>query len=149
IGSLGASTSFEYDCTLDNVQDDFTNSATATGHPPVGDDVTATDTADVDVIHPEITITKATSTPAILTGGTAAFTITVKNTGAVPLTGVQVTDAQAAGCARTPAQIAAIPPHSSSTFDPGDSVSYSCTVSGVTSSFTNSATATGTPPVGD
>src|SRR5207247_344659 len=48
------------------------------------------------------------------------------------------------GCARTAAQIALIAPHLSSTFAPGDSVSYDCSLAGVSASFTNTAVATGT-----
>ena len=48
--TLAPGGSFNYACTLANVTADFTNSATATGTPPVGPDVTATDTAAVDVI---------------------------------------------------------------------------------------------------
>src|SRR5204863_443649 len=55
-----------------------------------------------------------------------------------------VDDAQAPGCARTAAQIALIAPHLSSTFAPGDSVSYDCSLAGVSASFTNTAVATGT-----
>src|SRR5262249_28867466 len=145
IGTLAVGASAEYDCTLANVQTDFTNTANASGHPPVGTDVTASDTADVDVIHPAITIAKDPASQKINSGDTASFGITVTTPGDVPLTGVHVRAALSPDCPRTAAQIAATPPHSSSTFAPGDSVSYTCTKATVTSSFTNSATATGTP----
>src|SRR5262249_58937523 len=56
------------------------------------------------------------------------------------LTGVHVGDALSPDCARTATQIAA--DRGSATFAPGDTYSYTCTKANVTSSFTNSATAT-------
>jgi uncharacterized repeat protein (TIGR01451 family) len=135
-----------YSCTLANVTQNVTNVATATGTPPVGGDQTATDQASVVVIHPSITITKTTSTPTVLSGGTATFGITVKNDGDVTLTSVHVTDTQAPGCARTAAQVAT--DRGSSTFVPNDTYTYSCTLANVTASLTNTATSIGTPPVG-
>src|SRR5262249_32956288 len=84
----------------------------------------------------------------VVSGGTATFSITVSNAGDATLTGVHVDDALAPDCARTAAQIAAIQPHGSSTFAQGDSVTYQCTQPHVTAAYTNTATATGTPPVG-
>src|SRR6185295_14397106 len=82
-------------------------------------------------------ITKNPKSQAIDSGGTATFTITVTNTGTTTLTNVAVTDAQAAGCAKAIGTLAA-----------GQSSTYSCSLANVTSPFTNSATATGHPPVG-
>ena len=67
----------------------------------------------------------------------------MENTGNVTLTNVTVTDALAPGCARTSASIAGL-----ATMAPGASVEYACALANVTADFTNSATATGTPPVG-
>jgi uncharacterized repeat protein (TIGR01451 family) len=138
--------SYTYSCTLANVTQSLTNVATDTGTPPVGPDQSATDQASVTVIHPSIAITKTTSTPTLLSGGTATFEITVENTGDVALTSVHVSDAQAPGCARTAAQVAA--DRGSSTFAPDDVYTYSCTLANVTANVTNTATDTGTPPVG-
>ena len=93
--------------------------------------------------NPAISITKDPASQRFLNGGTANFTITVTNTGNVTLTNVTVTDALAPGCARTSAQLGA-----NATLAPGASFSYACTLANVTADFTNSATATGTPPVG-
>jgi uncharacterized repeat protein (TIGR01451 family) len=93
--------------------------------------VTATDTADVLVINPSISIAKDPNLQKIETGTTATFDITVTNTGDADLTLVHVTDAQAAGCARTAAQIAT--DRGSSTFAPGDPYTYQCTKANVTS----------------
>ena len=87
----------------------FTNSATATGHPPVGPDVTATDTAPVTVnaIPPpppappaptiDLSITKSGApNPAVL-GNQITWTMTVTNAGPSPATGVKVADPVPAG----------------------------------------------------
>jgi uncharacterized repeat protein (TIGR01451 family) len=89
------------------------------------------------VDRPAISITKNPKGQAIDSGGTATFTITVTNTGTVGLTNVTVTDALAPGCAKA-----------IGTLTPTQSVTYTCSVSGVTAAFTNLATATGHPPVG-
>jgi uncharacterized repeat protein (TIGR01451 family) len=89
------------------------------------------------VVHPSISITKNPKSQTIDAGGTANFTITVKNTGDIALSNVQVTDAQAPNCAKAIGDLA-----------PGASVSYDCALTGVAASFTNSATATGHPAVG-
>jgi uncharacterized repeat protein (TIGR01451 family) len=91
--------------------------------------------------NPSINVEKTPDSQTFQVPGTANFTITVTNTGNVTLTGVHVTDAQAPGCARTSAQLAA-----NATLAPGATFNYSCSLSGVTAGFTNSATATGTPP---
>ena len=105
----------------------FTNSATATGTPPVGPDVTATDTADVTVIHPAITVAKTPDSQTIVSGTTVTFTIKVTNTGDVTLTNVVVTDALAPGCARTKADIAGL-----ASMAPKASLGYDCTKASVT-----------------
>ncbi len=144
-GDPGNSTS--YQCTLSNVQASFTNTAqacgtpTSTGPPAVCD----TDTADVTLIHPAISVEKGPESQSVVSGNTVSFSIKVTNTGDTTLTNVHVTDAQAPNCARTSAQIAA--DRGSSTFAPGASYTYSCTLS-VTSPLINTAQACGTPPVG-
>jgi uncharacterized repeat protein (TIGR01451 family) len=95
------------------------------------------------VIKPHISISKSPDQQTILIGQTATFTITVTNDGDSVLTNVVVTDALAPGCARTKADIPAL-----ASMAPGATVTYSCTLANVTSSFTNVAIATGTPPVG-
>jgi len=98
----------------------------------------------VDAINPSIDIRKNIEGPdsqqvVTVTGGTgtATFDIVVTNTGDVPLTDVDVSDPLAPDCDRTFASLAV-----------GASETYTCSVT-VTEDFTNTATATGTPPVGD
>src|SRR5439155_160041 len=108
--------SYSYQCSKATVTTSFTNSATATGSPAAGPDVTATDTADVTVINPAITISKLPATRTILTGSTATFTIKVTNTGDVDLTNVTVNDAKTPSCNKVVGNLAK-----------GASTSYDCT----------------------
>ncbi len=59
LGSLDAGASIRYNCTVANVMADFTNSATVTGTPPAGADVTDTDIA---LVHVAPTLTPMVST---------------------------------------------------------------------------------------
>jgi uncharacterized repeat protein (TIGR01451 family) len=143
----GASTT--YTCTLPDVTASFTNFATDTGSPPSGPNVTATDSAAVTVTtapfkpptavvtHPSISILKNPKSQSIATGGTARFTITVKNTGDVALKKVTVTDPLTSDCSRAlgtiPASVKRV---------------YSCTRPDVRAGFVNVANVTGTPPSG-
>src|SRR4051812_703328 len=138
IGALAAGAHVSYECTKANVTASFTNTAVATGTPPVGDDVTATDTADVTVVHPHISVAKTPDAQTVVSGGTATFTIKVTNDGDSALSNVNVADALAGDCDHAIGALAA-----------GAHVSYECTKANVTASFTNTAVATGTPPVGD
>ena len=95
------------------------------------------------VIKPHISISKSPDAQTILIGQTANFTITVTNDGDSTLTNVVVTDALAPGCARTSSDIPGL-----ASMAPGATITYTCTLANVTSSFTNVAVATGTPPVG-
>jgi uncharacterized repeat protein (TIGR01451 family) len=95
------------------------------------------------VLQPHISVSKSPDAQTILIGQTATFTITVTNDGNATLTNVVVTDALAPGCARTSADIAGL-----ASMAPGATITYTCSLANVTSSFTNIAVATGTPPIG-
>ena len=154
LASMGPGASVSYTCSLSGITQSLTNVVTATGTPPSGSDVSASDSAQVTVpasppvLTPAIAITKNPKVQSVLPGGAATWTIVVTNTGQVVLTNVHVLDPQAPGCGRTAARIAQIAPHNSNTFQPGDSVSYTCTRSDVRAPFTNVATVVGTPPTG-
>ena len=160
LGILGVGKSTSYSCTKANVAADFQNVATATGKPPTGPTVNATDNANVKVKafvppqHPKITIAKSPNTQTVTTGfnttqgangankttvtyGTATFTIKVTNTGDVTLHDVTVSDPLSTNCDKSLGSIAA-----------GQSKTYTCTKPAVTANFTNVATATGTSPKG-
>ncbi|MFI9333103.1 hypothetical protein ACIGZJ_36910, partial [Kitasatospora sp. NPDC052868] len=77
----------------------ITNTATATGTPPTGPPVTSPPaTATVTTAKPTLTLTK-TADPATVTsaGQTITYTLTVTNTGNVPLTAVSVKDTDFTG----------------------------------------------------
>ena len=98
---------------------------------------------------PKIDIEKSPDAQSVNSGAMATFTIKVKNTGDVPLTGVHVSDLFSPDCNRSPAQIAADPnSNGTSTLAPDETYEYTCTTSALLAAFTNTATATGTPPVG-
>jgi uncharacterized repeat protein (TIGR01451 family) len=143
LASMAPGASVTYSCSRANVTAGFTNVAVATGTPPSGPDVTASDDAQVAVLLPAITIAKTPDQQVVMLGAAATFNITVTNSGQVTLTNVTVTDAEAPGCARTQADIAGL-----ASMAPGASVSYTCTRANVQASFTNVAVATGTPPFG-
>ncbi|MFZ5917451.1 MAG: LamG-like jellyroll fold domain-containing protein [Chloroflexota bacterium] len=127
-----------YNCTLADVTADFTNTASVSGTPPGGPDVSHSDTAAVDVIHPAIEIAKTPDEQTVGGDFTATFTIAITNSGDVPLADVTVSDPLAPGCARTFAELAV-----------GANEVYNCTLSNVTADFTNTASVSGAPPAGD
>jgi uncharacterized repeat protein (TIGR01451 family) len=98
----------------------------------------------ITVQLPGIKVTKTPHAQQIAPDGTATWNIRVENTGNVTLTNVHTTDAYAPDCVRTSTQIAAIAPHNSSTFAPGDFVVYSCSKAHITTADTNVVVACGT-----
>ncbi len=124
-GPLSSAGSYSFEATyLGDADPNYTNSAPSACEP-------------FTIDQPAIAISQTPTTQALNAGASAAFTIAVSDSGTVGLSGVAVSDALAAGCART---IGAL--------SPGQTVQYSCTSSGVASPFTNVATASGQPPVG-
>jgi uncharacterized repeat protein (TIGR01451 family) len=79
IGTLAPGATFgPYSCT-ETVSGDFTNVATATGTPPIGDDVSASDDAVVDAL-PKITVTKTADPKNVLyPGADVTFTVVIAN----------------------------------------------------------------------
>jgi len=132
---------YSYYCQLENMTASFTNTASVQGTDPAGGIVTATDTADVNVIpfNPSLVITKSLVSEGgpISSGDDAAFRIEVRNTGDVELYNVEVTDAIADDCEKE-----------IGTLLTGAGVEYYCVRENVTESFTNVATAVGTDPLG-
>ena len=108
----------------------YSNIGTATAS-YLGRSVSDTDTSTYFGAAPRIDIQKSPDSQTVIVGGTVTFTITVANTGNVPLSDIVVSDPASTDCDRTFANI------------PVDrSVSYTCTKSGVMTSFTNLITAT-------
>jgi uncharacterized repeat protein (TIGR01451 family) len=128
------------------------NTATVTGTPPVGDPVSDDDTVTVDLPStPSISVVKSAGavvdvdTNGIDAGDTIQYSFEVTNTGNVTLTGVAVSD-PLVGSVTCP----------TTTLAPGDSTA--CTADNVyvltqadvdAGQVDNTATVTGTPPVGD
>ena len=112
---------------------DITNTATATGTDSKGGTVTDTDTADVNVINPGITLTKTADPTVIYSGGLVTYTYSVKNTGDDPLTGVAVVD----GVTITVGDLAV-----------GETRTGTLYTANPTADITNTATATGTDSKG-
>ena len=92
---------------------------------------------------PAVAIVKNPATQSVPVGGKAKFKITVTNVGNTTLTNVTVRDPAARNCNRTSAELPAL-----ASMAPGTSVTYSCSRGSISKSFTNVATATGTPPSG-
>ncbi|SDY09430.1 conserved repeat domain-containing protein [Amycolatopsis xylanica] len=132
--SLPANGVQRYPCTMTAPADDVTNKASVTGTPPVGPPVTATAEAPVDVIYPGIKLTKQASPTQVRPGEQVTFTLTVTNTGDVPLKSVSIVDDKTPACAFTIEVLA-----------PGASQSHQCTTN-PQAGITNTATATGTDP---
>ena len=96
---------------------DFDNIITATGDDPNGGAVVATDNAHVDAINPSIKIEKTPNLQRVVAGKPVTFSVTVTNTGDVPLHDVQVSDPNAPDCQRLIARLNVL-----------ESVSYDCVV---------------------
>ncbi len=125
-------------CSVTNVTADFTNVASVTADTPLGDTVTASDDALVDVVNPGVDIQKTPDLQQVVTGGDAVFTITVRNTGDQDLTGLVVSDPNAPACDSGPFDLAV-----------GASTSYTCTEAAVGADFTNIAFVTGVDSLGN
>jgi uncharacterized repeat protein (TIGR01451 family) len=140
----------------------FINRAIVIGTSAIGD-VSDEDTSPVGVLAPAINITKS-ATPTVATAGSSVlFTLTITNTGEVPLDPVEVIDELPSGLTYADA---AVPAPDSVVFNPdgtttitwnnvgplnvGEStvVSFYAVFNGKESPARNTATATGTPPNG-
>jgi len=128
-------------CDVINVpaQGDFINQADVIGYPD-GDPVTDSDTAAVTVTSPGVQIVKG-PTQAVLVGGTAAFTLTVTNTGDVDLENVVVSDAM---CDASPAYQSG-DVGVDGVLGTAETWIYTCSIAGVQSGFTNDADVTADP----
>ncbi|MFN2199222.1 MAG: hypothetical protein ACK2UW_24100, partial [Anaerolineales bacterium] len=128
IGDLAAGASVTYNCTVPAVTEGFTNTACVAGSFEAGEvsdcDSSTVKVADIDIRKQA----EGDDSRDIVSGSDVTYEIVVTNTGEVDLTDVEVTDADAPGCANSIGDLAA-----------GASVTYSCTVPAVTEGFTNTA----------
>jgi len=88
-----------FTCTSD-ITSSTTNTATATGKDPLNNQLEVSDTAWVTMITPGLSIEKSVDKAMVLPDTDVTWTVTVRNTGDVDLTGVTVTDPNAPDCAR-------------------------------------------------
>ncbi|MCA9385718.1 hypothetical protein KC717_03660 [Candidatus Dojkabacteria bacterium] len=148
-----AGETFTYTCTNTNVTAGYTNTATVNADTTdvANTAVTDNDTSDVDMAR--ITLDKddnddTDDTQTVTSGNDATFTITLTNSGEVNLENVILTDANAAACDLTWADVQDIldgtdplgPVGNADTiFDTGETFAYTCVETGVTASFTNTA----------
>jgi uncharacterized repeat protein (TIGR01451 family) len=137
LSSLAAGGTSTYICTRYNVVTSFTNVISITGTPSVGADVSASDTAAVNVVSPAIQIALTPHSQSVLQGGTVSFTVALTNTGNSILTGVTVSDPLVSDCNRSLDSLAA-----------GATSTYVCTKSNVATAFINAISVTGTPSLG-
>ncbi|MCA9963449.1 MAG: hypothetical protein KC423_04370 [Anaerolineales bacterium] len=93
--------------------------------------------SDDNIDNPIIAIEKTAVTPEIVKGGIAEFSITVINSGDVPLTNVRVEDPLTPTCKNTLGALA-----------PGQQQTYTCQRTNVQASFLNEATVSGRDPNG-
>ncbi|WIV59744.1 DUF7507 domain-containing protein [Amycolatopsis nalaikhensis] len=135
IGALPPRGRQTYTCTAPAPPDDFTNTAAAEGKDQLGRTVKVTDDAVVDVIHPALAIAARAEPAQVREGDTVTWTVTVTNTGDVPLTAVQLADEQVPGCAKP-----------LGTLEPRATQTRTCTTIAGPAGLTNRPSATGTDP---
>ena len=83
---LSVGEEWTYTCSM-ALTADTTNTASSTGTDSNGGTVDDDDTASVNVINPDIQVTKSVNDSIIYSGGSVTYTIKVKNTGDDPLDG--------------------------------------------------------------
>lgn len=118
----------------------YTNLATATGS-YLTDTVTATDSSSYFGANPLIQIEKTPDSQVVKEGGKASFSVSITNTGNVPLTTVAVSDPLSPACVYSATSIAV-----------AEVLTYTCSSETLSSGFTNTATVTAlwnTTPVED
>ncbi|WP_086671091.1 DUF7507 domain-containing protein [Amycolatopsis pretoriensis] len=124
----------KYDCTTTAPRDDVVSTAKATAAAPIGPPVRAEDSDEIDVIHPAVKITEEPKPGTVRVGDSVTFTITVTNTGDVPLTSVSVLGKEP--CAKKIGTLAA-----------AEKRIYTCTRKAPDDDFTETAEVTGMDPV--
>nr|BFE51512.1 DUF11 domain-containing protein [Saccharothrix mutabilis subsp. capreolus] len=137
IPTIAANETISYTCTTIAGSDDFTNTITATGTDQFGDAISDVAETVVDVIHPAIEVVKDVTPAQAEEGDTVTYTITVRNTGDVPLTDITVDDPLLTACSTTFASLAA-----------GAAITYTCTGQAPADDVTNTITATGRDSIG-
>jgi uncharacterized repeat protein (TIGR01451 family) len=135
IGTLLPGAPRHHSCTVTAGTDSFVNSATATGTDPTNRQVSATDDASYTVLHPGLSVAQSVQGGPFREGDTVPFTITVTNTGDVPLTEVKVI--KEPSCGKTFDRLEA-----------GEAQKYDCTMTAPEDDVVSTAEARATAPVG-
>jgi len=125
-------------CSVASVIGDFVNTAAVSGLTPMGGEVTHSDVATVEVLSPDIQISKSPDLQLVPRGSSASFEIAITNTGEVTLTTVAIVDSLTSNCDNGFAELRV-----------GESRRYVCTSPSVMDDFTNTATVTAESPVGE
>ncbi|QRP46214.1 DUF11 domain-containing protein [Amycolatopsis sp. FDAARGOS 1241] len=136
LGTLSPQAKQTYTCTH-ATGDDLASASVVTSTDPANRPVTATADAHVDVIHPAIAISQTVAPQQVREGDPVTFTITVRNSGDVPLTRVSVADDRTNSCARPATTLVA-----------GATENYTCSTKAGRDGYTNSVRVTGTDPLG-
>lgn len=147
--ALDPGETWTYIC-ADTLTVDTTNTATFTAWDPSGNQVTATDTATVDVIDPSMTLSKSAPSYAVI-GDPVTYTYIVTNNGDDPLTGLTLADDK---CSVNIGPQAALAPTQSRTFTCSQSLTQDTTNTATAEAFDSkgaklTATATATVDVID
>ncbi|WP_233225709.1 DUF7507 domain-containing protein [Amycolatopsis sp. CA-126428] len=134
IGTLLPGARQRHSCKVDAGTDNFVSSATASGTDPVKRQVSATDDAAYTVLHPALELTQDLHGGPFRPGDAVTATLTVTNTGDVPLTAV---DVRSGSCTKT--------------FDelkPRDRQNFDCTTTAPADDVDIAAEATAEAPIG-
>ncbi|TCO64806.1 DUF7507 domain-containing protein [Actinocrispum wychmicini] len=131
IGDLSSGQEIRYACSVVAEARGASSVSTATGVDETQRTVTGGGSAGFTVIHPGISVVVSVGGP-YRPGDVVTFTVSVRNTGDVPLTDVVVTDPIAPDCARALTALA----------------DYQCTMAAPADDLTNLVTVSAKPPVG-
>ncbi|MDX3190338.1 hypothetical protein PV458_18165 [Streptomyces sp. MN03-5084-2B] len=134
IGTLLPGAGRRHFCKVDAGTDSFVSSATATGTDPVKRQVSATDDAAYTVLHPALQLTQDIHDGPFRAGDPVTATLTVTNTGDVPLAAVNVTSGP---CTKTFAEL-----------KPQDKQHFDCATTAPADDAESVAKATAEAPVG-
>ena len=143
-GKLNQNETWIYKCTVNNVQADFTNTATADAKDANGNPYRDTASITVVVVNAKLNVIKSTTTPIVDQGATVIFTIQVKNTGAFDLNTVVPTDAMCQGGAPT----GPTGDNGDGKLNPNEVWTYSCTVPNAQNNYVNTVIVTAKEPGG-
>ncbi|ALG11567.1 hypothetical protein AOZ06_36060 [Kibdelosporangium phytohabitans] len=118
--------------------DDVQPSARATGTSLIGDQLSATASTSLEVVHPAIAVSKTATPGTVLSGQTVGYAIEVRNTGDTPLSGVAVDDKQVDACDKPDL----------GTLAAGERKSLQCSISAGEDGITNNVTVIGADKTG-